>query len=171
RGDHIFVDRFTYHFRPPQRGEIIVFETNDIYKHLVQQFRFNEFEQEQLREKIWNKFYIKRLVAVGGDRVQIRPPHLIVNGEILDAHGCFRRIYSRKDGYEGYLPAGPMSHPCYLATETDVYEVPPRHYFVLGDNSRSSFDSRFWGAFPRRALIGRAVFVYWPFTKRFGIIQ
>jgi type IV secretory pathway protease TraF len=43
---------------------------------------------------------------------------------------------------------------------------------VLGDNSRSSFDGRFWGGFPHRALIGRAVFVYWPFTKaRFGLVD
>lgn len=171
RGDHIFVDRFTYHFRKPRRGEVVVFETSDIYKHLVRNFRFTEYEQEQLRDKIWNKFYIKRLVGIGGDRIQIQPPHLIVNGQILDSHIGFRRMYSGKDGYAGYLPAGPMSRPCYLATSSDVYEVPPNHYFVLGDNSHSSFDGRFWGAFPRRALIGRAVFVYWPFTKRFGPIQ
>jgi signal peptidase I len=49
--------------------------------------------------------------------------------------------------------------------------VPSDHLFVLGDNSRSSLDGRFWGSFSRQALVGRAVLVYWPFTKRFGSID
>jgi len=171
RGDHIFVDRFTYHFRKPRRGEIVVFETNDIYTNLVQNFRFNEYDLEQLRDKIWNKFYIKRLVGLGGDRIQIRPPHLIVNGNILDNHIAFQRIYSGRDGYFGYVTPGPLPPPCCIRTPEDVYYVPPKHYFVLGDNSRSSFDGRFWGGVPERALVGRAIFVYWPFTKRFGFVQ
>jgi signal peptidase I len=171
RGDHIFVDRFTYHFRKPQRGDIVVFETNDIYTDLLSKFRFNEYEREQLKDKVWNKFYIKRLVAMGGDTVRIMPPHLVVNNAILDNRIGFRRIHSCKDGYNGYVTPGPLPPPCYLGTPADEYQVPENHYFVLGDNSRSSFDGRFWGAFPRHALIGRAVFVYWPFTKRFGLIE
>ncbi|MBM3860204.1 MAG: signal peptidase I [Verrucomicrobia bacterium] len=171
RGDHIFVDRFTYHFRKPQRGEIIVFETNDIYTDLISKFRFSEYEREQLKEKVWNKFYIKRLVGIGGDRVQIEPPHLILNGKIADDHIGFRRMHSGRDGYQGYVTTGPLPPPCFLGTPADVFEVPNNYYFVLGDNSRSSFDGRFWGGFPRQALIGRAVLVYWPFTRRFGFIQ
>jgi signal peptidase I len=41
----------------------------------------------------------------------------------------------------------------------------------MGDNSRSSLDGRFWGSLPQKDLVGRAVFVYWPFTKRFGVID
>lgn len=171
RGDHIFVDRFTYHFRKPQRGDVIVFETNDIYTELVSKFRFGEYEREQLKDKVWNKFYIKRLVGIGGDRIQIAPPHLIVNGQILDTRVGFQRMYSGRDGYGGYVTPGPMPPPCYLGTPTDEYLVPPKYYFVLGDNSRSSFDGRFWGGFPQRALIGRAVFVYWPFSRRFGLVE
>ncbi len=171
RGDHIFVDRFTYHFRKPQRGDVVVFEANDIYTDLVNKFRFSDYEKEQLKDKVWNKFYIKRLVGLGGDKIQIIPPHLVVNGEILDNRVGFRRMYSGQDGYGGYVTPGPLPPPCYLGTPADEYQVPEKYYFVLGDNSRSSFDGRFWGGFPQKALIGRAVFVYWPFTKRFGLVE
>ena len=66
-GDHLFVDRVTYNFRPPLRGEIIVFETKGIY----------ELPQDQ--------FYIKRLVALGGERVQVgNDRHLRINGTNRD---------------------------------------------------------------------------------------
>jgi len=171
RGDHIFVDRFTYHFREPQRGDVVVFDTNDIYKDLTTKFNFGEYEKAQLYDKVANKFYIKRLVAIGGDRVQIEPPHVRVNDQILDSRVGFKRIYSCQDGYHGYVTPGAMPPPCYLGTPSDVYQVPEKKYFVMGDNSRSSYDGRFWGAFPRRALIGRAFVVYWPFTKRFGFVE
>ncbi len=155
RGDHIFVDRFTYHFRRPQRGDVIVFETNEV-KDLPESYR--------------NKFYIKRLIGIGGDKIQINPPHVLVNGSILDSRPAFRRIYSCQNGYNGYvIPDFPPAK--YFRTPTDVYTVPPDEFFVLGDNSRSSLDGRFWGSFPRRSLIGRAIVVYWPFSERFGLIN
>jgi signal peptidase I len=170
-GDHIFVDRFTYHFRKPQRGDVVVFETNDIYTELVTKFPMDMETKAELKDKVWNKFYIKRMVGVGGDRIQVRPPYLLVNSEKLDSRLAFERIYSCANGYHGYVTQRSLRPPCYLGTPADEYEVPQNHYFVLGDNSLSSFDGRFWGAFPRRALIGRAVFVYWPFTKRFGSVE
>jgi signal peptidase I len=157
RGDHIFVDRFTYHFRKPHRGEVIVFDTSDI---------------ELIPESSRGKFYIKRLIGLGGDTIQIQPPYVKVNGEILDERPAFQRIYSRQNGYNGYV----LPQPGYPASEVirsarDIYKVPDKHLFVLGDNSVSSLDGRFWGSLPDRALVGRAVLVYWPFTKRFGLIE
>ena len=77
-GDHLFVDRMTYNFRPPKRGEIIVFETKGI----------DNLPQDQ--------FYIKRMVAMGGDRVQLgEDRHLIINGKRLDASTPhFENVYS-----------------------------------------------------------------------------
>lgn len=156
RGDHIFVDRFTYHFRKPHRGEVIVFDTSEIV---------------DIPESSRGKFYIKRLIGLGGDRVQIKPPYVLVNGSPLDERPPFQRIYSRENGYNGYvLPRG-FPPPKYIRTEDDVYTVPVGNLFVLGDNSVSSLDGRFWGSLQEKALVGRSVFVYWPFSKRFGLVE
>ena len=153
RGDHIFVDRFTYHFRKPQRGEVIVFDTTEI---------------DRLPEGSRGKFYIKRLIGLGGDTIQIHPPYVLVNDHKLDSRPAFERIYSCSNGYNGYVLARGAE---FLHNSGNTYQVPPRDLFVLGDNSVSSLDGRFWGSLPERALIGRAVCVYWPFTKRFGLID
>lgn len=153
RGDHIFVDRFTYHFRKPERGEVIVFDTSEI---------------DRLPEGSRGKFYIKRLIGLGGDRIQIHPPYVLVNDEKLDSRPAFERIYSHTNGYSGYVLAPGAE---FIHNAGNIFQVPPRDLFVLGDNSRSSLDGRFWGSLPEHALVGRAVFVYWPFTKRFGLID
>lgn len=158
RGDHIFVDRFSYHFRKPTRGDVIVFAT------------------DFMRERGFDPrggFYIKRAVAHGGDHVEITPPYLRVNGEILDHRLAFKRIYSLRDGYNGYvLPERYGFNPAkFLNRENPENDVPPNTWLVLGDNSVSSLDGRFWGTVPQKAVVGRAIFVYWPFSKRFGLVD
>ena len=102
-GDHLFVDRITYNFRPPKRGEIIVFETKGI----------DSLPQDQ--------FYIKRMVAMGGERVQIGDDrHLIINGKRLDASTPhFENVYSfnpkeppRDSHYSGHVNF-PYLAPCF----------------------------------------------------------
>jgi len=158
RGDHIFVDRFSYHFRKPRRGEVIVFDTQSI---------------TDLPPASRGKFYIKRLIGLPNDRIRIEPPHVLVNDQILDQRTAFQRMYSLTNDYHGYVFAIPTyEYPRpYIYDAQDVYQVPEKHLFVLGDNSRSSLDCRYWGSFPEKDLIGRAVLVYWPFTKRFGPID
>jgi signal peptidase I len=148
-GDRIFVDKFSYHFRKPRRGEIIVFGTASV---------------EGLPPEMRGKFYIKRLIGLPGDEIQIRPPYVYINGEILDERPAFRRIYSRKNGYAGYVPGE-------IPAKDAVFKVPDGHLYALGDNSLSSLDSRYWGAFHQNELIGRAFFVYWPFGRRFGRVE
>jgi len=154
RGDHIFVDKLSYHFRKPHRGEVVVFDTSNIV------------DLGSSR----GKFYIKRLIGLENDTIQIIPPHVLVNGKILDSRPAFERIYSGQNGYHGYvIPVMPPA-PNFPSADS-TYTVPPKHLFVLGDNSRSSLDGRFWGSFPQKDLVGRAVLVYWPFTGRFGRID
>ncbi len=157
RGDHIFVDRFSYHFRKPQRGEVIVFDTSSI---------------TEIPLASRGKFYIKRLIGLENDVIRIDPPYVLVNGQVLDERPAFKRIYSRENGYNGYvIPEMFISTHSHFPTANDSYAVPPKHLFVLGDNSMSSLDGRFWGALPQKDLVGRAVFVYWPFSKRFGFVD
>lgn len=156
RGDHIFVDKVSYHFRRPRRGEVVVFQTRNI---------------PDLPEPLRGRFYIKRLIGLSGDRIRIRPPYVEVNGQVLDERPAFARIYSQQSGYSGYtIPQVPVP-PKYIRSPQDVFEVPADSFFVLGDNSNHSLDGRYWGAFPKRDLVGRAVFVYWPFSRRFGLID
>ncbi len=156
RGDHIFVDRFSYHFRQPKRGEVIVFDTANI---------------PAIPEGSRGKFYIKRLVGLAGDVVQIQEPYLLINGQRLDSRRAFERIYSRQGGYNGYVLPDLRADPHYFRRMEDTFVVPRDHFFVLGDNSRHSLDGRYWGAVPSRDLVGRAFMVYWPFSSRTGWIE
>jgi signal peptidase I len=167
-GDHLFVDRITYNFRPPKRGEIIVFETKNI----------DTLPQDQ--------FYIKRLVGLGGERVQIGDDrHLRINDERLDASTPhFDKVYSfdpklppleshfsghvNDKVFRHYYPRNWGQPMKYFPDENATYNVQPDHYLVMGDNTLNSLDSRYWGDFPATNVIGRSFFVYWPLSDRFG---
>jgi signal peptidase I len=163
RGDHIFVDKISYHFRKPRRGEVIVFDTTRI---------------PEIPASSRGNFYIKRLIGLENDVVQIKPPYVLVNGEILgQGTPAFDRQYALQPGrdgqpgYNGYTIPETFPSAKYFPSSTNTYTVPPKHVFPLGDNSRSSLDGRFWGSVPQEDVVGRAVFVYWPFTERFGLVN
>jgi len=163
-GDHLFVDRVTYNFRPPRRGEIIVFETAGI--------------PEDARERYGipgDQFYIKRLVGLGGERIQLgHDRHLIIDGRRLDSSAPhFEKVYSfnpnehaRDSQYSGHVDNPEMS-PFFQGSPEGVV-IPKDHFMVMGDNTVNSLDSRFWGDFPSSNVIGRSFFIYWPITDRFG---
>jgi len=96
------------------------------------------------------KSYIKRVIGLPGDRIEIDAGAVIVNGQHLN---------------EWYVPADYRDD---LSMPTEI--VPAGEYFVLGDHRKSSNDSRMWGTVPRRFIYGRAVFVYWPFD-RMGVLR
>ena len=182
-GDHLFVDRITYNFRKPDRGEIAVFATAGI----------NHWRMKQ------DQFYIKRLVALPGEKVQIGDDrHLIIDGKRLDASTPhFANVYGfdpasnpLESHYSGHVngtvnarydylypdlaPLFPNAATVYtnqlfLVTNNITGEGRVEDsYMVMGDNTCNSFDSRAWGPFPAQNIIGKSFFVYWPFTSRFG---
>ena len=137
-GDRILVDKVTYgipipftsarlpRIRPPQRGDVVVFRSIDDP----------------------HKDFIKRLVAVGGDTVEIRDLKVWVNGRPLSDPPIFRQmVYYNRGTY---------------AQQGQPFKVPPGYGFFLGDNSASSRDSRYWGFLPEQNVIGRAFVIYWP---------
>lgn len=87
---------------------------------------------------------IKRLVGLPGETIEIKDGVVLVNGESLQGDSFNRTYYD-----VGYYGQG-------------EHVVPPDSYFVLGDNSENSDDSRFWGYVPRKNILGRAFVVYWP---------
>jgi len=160
-GDHVFVDKISYNFRSPKRGEVFVFKTTDISRI-----------EDDLRNKgvEGSQFYIKRLAGVPGDNLRVDPPSLFVNGDRAHGYG-FERVMSGTesnphDGYRGY-----GNGPAYLRNAENSFTLPPRAYFAMGDNSYNSFDSRYWGTVPEQNIAGHGLFVYWPFGAHWGFIR
>ena len=99
------------------------------------------------------KDFIKRLIATGGETVMIKNGDIWVDGRLIEDPGAIKQIYY----YNKYDTA--------YGKEGVVIEVPEDNYFVLGDNSASSRDSRYWGFVPKKNLVGKAFVIYWPLTR------
>jgi signal peptidase I len=154
-GDQVFVDKFSYNFVRPHRGDVFVFRTDNI----------PDIPGDP--ETGEHSFYIKRLAGLPGDSLRIDPPVLYANGQVAEGFG-FARVMAAKLPYHGYT-SGPPSK--LLSDPTRTFTVPSHSYFAMGDNSAHSFDSRWWGPVPEPNLVGRGLFVYWPFTWHWGIIR
>ena len=168
-GDHVFVDKLTYNFRTPQRGDVFVFNTQDIAK----------MGNHGPPPRTPSQFYIKRLIGTPGDELRVAPPELFINGERAKGGG-FERVMAAKDGYRGYsnkaefkYPNGQVSQQMmnFLNTPEATLRVPERCYWAMGDNSYHSSDSRDWGTVPQENIMGRGLFVYWPFASHWGRIR
>ena len=122
-GERIVVNKFIYRFQPIERGDVVVFW----------------YPRDP------SVSFIKRVVGLPGDLVEIQAGRLVVNG-----------MRARED----YLPASFRD-----ADSLPPTEVRKGYYFVLGDHRRSSNDSRSWGEVPEKYIYGRAVFRFWPFDR------
>ena len=151
-GDQVFVDKCSYNFVKPHNGDVFVFRTNDI----------PAIRPDPVAGP---PFYIKRLAGLPGDQLRIDSPFLYINGKKAQRYG-FERVMSMRPPYRGYAPG----HE-YLAKPDQTYTVPRDGYFAMGDNSYNSFDSRYWGPVPVENLVGRGLFVYWPFFPHWGLIR
>ncbi len=123
--ERIFINKFVYrfHFGNIDRGDTVVFW----------------FPGDP------SKSYIKRVIGMPGDRVEVDQGKVIVNGQTL---------------VESYVPPEFRDQ-----SSMPVHVIPDGEYFVLGDHRSSSNDSRAWGMVPRRYIYGKAVFIYWPLDK------
>ena len=158
-GDHLFVDRFTYNFRHPRRGDIIVFATKGIH------YPANVFREDMPQDQ----FYIKRLVGLSSETISIGDDrHVRINGNRLDSSTPnFENVYAFTNAvgtdseYSGHTPIGYLQHG-------QEYHIHPKHLFAMGDNTVNSADSRYWGELPEENVIGKPCFIYWPISPRFG---
>src|SRR6266700_6265623 len=151
-GDQVFVDKCSYNFVKPHNSDVFVFRTNNI----------PAIRPDPVGGP---PFYIKRLAGLPDDVLRIDPPFLYINGEKAKGYG-FERVMSARPPYRGYA----FGHE-YLSKPDQKYTVPRKGYFALGDNSYNSFDSRYWGPVPLENLVGRGLFVYWPFYPHWGVIR
>jgi signal peptidase I len=123
--ERIFINKFVYHFEPIERGDVVVF--------------WYPLDR--------SKSFIKRVIGLPGDTVEIRDGHLYLNGTEMD---------------EPYVPTSYLDGSSYAARTLDADE-----YFVMGDHRDSSNDSRMFGPVLRQYIYGKAVFAYWP-ADHFG---
>ena len=123
--ERIFINKFVYRFEPIERGDVVVF--------------WYPLDR--------SKSFIKRVVGLPGDTVEIRSGHLYVGGREL---------------MEPYVPANYLDGASY-----PPLTLPAESYFVMGDHRDSSNDSRVFGPVPRQFIYGKAVFAYWP-VDHFG---
>jgi signal peptidase I len=143
--DRIAVNKWTYRFNDPQRGDITTFRmTSPLDGSSV----------------IW----IMRIVGLPGETVDIESPYVLINGERLVYPPIFARISSRQDGFTGYYNIEEIG-----GTEDWGISLPitlgADEYFVLGDNSPNSNDSRFVGPIPRADITGKAIRIFFPFDR------
>lgn len=150
-GDQLFVDRVTYHFFPPKVGQGFVFRTDHIDSPSMRDRNGQQIEQ----------YYIKRLVGTPGDKLEIKATTLHRNGSPITGSSAFDKNAKRADKYPGYVALG-------LLNPGETVTVPATGYFAMGDNSPNSQDSRYWGFVPAKDVVGRPLFVYFPFTKHWG---
>ncbi|MBQ9803702.1 MAG: signal peptidase I [Lentisphaeria bacterium] len=169
-GDHLFVERFSIYLKAPSRGDVIVFNTENLS---VDNIALSD---------AGGYYYIKRVAALPGDTVKIEKNQLWVRPRgkrefrrIQDIEPRFRKIYSHRGGYHGHLSCNEMETGAQAGmrdfSRGKEFTVPEDEYLMLGDNSRFSMDSRYFGTVPRRNLIGRAWIVFYPFSRRVGTVD
>jgi len=125
--ERIFINKFVYRFEPIERGDVVVF--------------WYPLDR--------SKSFIKRVVGLPEDMVEIRDGQVFLNGKLLP---------------EPYVPPESADFGSLSATR-----IPKGEYFVMGDHRTSSNDSRIFGPVPRKFIYGKAVFAYWP-VDHFGAI-
>ena len=161
-GDHLFVERFSLYLSPPKRGDVMVFTTENLTYNGIPLILTGGY------------YYIKRIAALPGDTVKIVDDQLYVKTpesrafrKIQEIEPRFKKLYSMKGGYHGHL-SNMGGQPFAFGEELTL---PADEYLMLGDNSRFSMDSRYFGSVNRRQFIGRAWLTFYPLTRRVGLVD
>ncbi len=132
--DRLIVDKVSYRFKDPQRGDIVVFMPPDEASVVCTGPNAASTSKDA---------YIKRIIALPGETVEVKEGRVFVNGQALQ---------------EDYLQEVPEY-------QYGPRVVPANSYLVLGDNRNNSCDSHYWGFVPRENIIGRAIVRFWPLGR------
>jgi signal peptidase I len=140
--DRLIIDKISYKFRNPERGDIVVFSPTDA-----------------LKAENFKDAFIKRVIGLPGEEVEVKGGRVYVNGQPL------------RENYIEDKPAYDFSTEQFnedrrrKGQKIEGGTVPPNQYLVLGDNRNNSYDSHYWGYVPRDQIIGRAVVRFWPLNR------
>ena len=142
-GDHLLVNKFTYGIKIPFIGKTLV--------------SINDPKREDIVVFIYpvdrSKDFIKRVVGVAGDTIEIRDKKIYLNGSPYnDGHGVYTDRILFPASVQPRDNFGPVT-------------VPAGHIFVMGDNRDQSYDSRFWGFVDLKDILGKAFIIYWSWDK------
>ena len=138
-GDHFFVEEYAYWFKKPARGDVIVYKNPDNFPSLAA-----------------GRLYIKRVAAIPGDILSIHEGHLYNHGQPVTHPATLANLV---------IMNPPNPTPQYLADSNSVFEVPAGQYFILGDNTLNSLDSRFVGTISETNILGKVSKIYWPLSR------
>ena len=184
-GDHLFVNKMAYGVKIPftdkrlwekpiQRGDIIIFE-----------FPAESREQQNCGGSQYKRDFVKRVIALPGDTVEVKDSRAYVNGELspLQPYEKFddvqRAHYDKKDvpevlaeNYQQLWEKHELEHVLgmFLRDQFGPVTVPANTYFAMGDNRDNSCDSRFWGPVPEKNIKGKAWIIHWP-PSRMGSVK
>jgi signal peptidase I len=155
-GERVLVNRVNYRLSEPDRGDVVVFHPPEgaVDGRECGVNRMDDQSCLRPTEERSDTNFIKRIVAIPGDVVSVRGGRAVINGRLQNEpfiKGCSDPATNTRCN---------MPRPI---------EVPPGHFFMMGDNRGESDDSRFWGPIPEEWIIGQAFFTYWP-IKRVGIL-
>jgi len=149
-GQRVLVDRVSFRFSDPHRGDVVVFKPPaGADENACGARRAREQPCPMPTGEKSKDNFIKRVVGEPGDRLKVLEGRVYINGERQE---------------EPFIQPDADCEICDLPREI---EVPPDHYFMMGDNRGQSADSRYWGPVPKDNIIGNAFFTYWP-PKRIG---
>ena len=140
--DKIIVDKVSYNFSDPKRGDIVVFSPT-----------------KALKEEHFQDAFIKRIIALPGEKVQLKNSQVYIGGKPL-----VEKPYLSQEQKTVLDVCTSSQQPPFLS-ETQTKTIPPNSYLVLGDNRNSSYDSRCWGVVPKENIIGKAVLRFWPLNQ------